>query len=312
MAKISETKIWLGRQHDNEQPLTDRWHNKVCRYQEALAPGVCLIGFPCDLGVRKNKGRHGAAKGPEAIRRALANIAWHINRPVYDVGNLDCEWNELHRAQKHLGNLIDTVLSEGHFPLVLGGGHEMSFGGFQGLLKQKKPAESIGILNFDAHLDLGEPISGGTSETQFYQVAQTCHWASTAFHYLCLGVSKTSNTQAQFAKAKELGAQYKLDSDINWFNLEHLKACINTFINAVDTLYISIDLDVLPAHVAPGVSSPTPFGVPLDLLEYLLQHSKDKAGSKLRLADIAEYNPNFDQDKRTANVSARLVNLLAS
>ena len=64
-------------------------------------------------------------------------------------------------------------------------------------------------------------------------------------------------------------------------------------------------LDVLPAAVAPGVSAPAPRGVDLDVIESVI----DAVAScgKLRLADIAELNPAFDIDQRTARVAARLV-----
>ena len=40
-----------------------------------------------DEGVRRNKGRTGAAAAPAAIRKALAGLAWHRSAPAYDAGD---------------------------------------------------------------------------------------------------------------------------------------------------------------------------------------------------------------------------------
>ena len=57
------------------------WHNKVQPWQAGSEPGVVLLGFACDEGVRRNKGRVGAAAAPLAVRKLLANTAWHLGRP---------------------------------------------------------------------------------------------------------------------------------------------------------------------------------------------------------------------------------------
>ena len=75
-------------------------------------------------------------------------------------------------------------------------------------------------------------------------------------------------------------------------------------LDAADDVYLTIDLDVLPAATAPGVSAPAALGVPLSVVEAMVQ--RVRSSGKLRAADIAEYNPSLDQDKRTARAAARL------
>lgn len=66
---------------------------------------------------------------------------------------------------------------------------------------------------------------------------------------------------------------------------------LDAFIARCDHLYLTIDLDVLPAAVMPGVSAPAARGVELAVIEPLIAHIR--ASGKLRLADLAEYNPNW-------------------
>ena len=73
----------------------------------------------------------------------------------------------------------------------------------------------------------------------------------------------------------------------------------------VDILHVSIDLDVLPASVAPGVSAPAAVGVDLNTIRDGL--AACMRTGKVRLIDIVELNPTFDVDNRTAKVAARLI-----
>lgn len=69
-------------------------------------------------------------------------------------------------------------------------------------------------------------------------------------------------------------------------------------------VYLTIDLDALPAAVMPGVSAPAAFGVPLAVVEALV--GEVRRSGKLRVADLAEYNPSYDRDHQGARVAARL------
>jgi formiminoglutamase len=83
---------------------------------------------------------------------------------------------------------------------------------------------------------------------------------------------------------------------------------VAAFLAQVDALYLTIDLDVLPASVAPGVSAPAAYGVPLPVISAVCRQVA--ASGKLLHLDVAELNPEFDVDARTAKVAARLINTL--
>ncbi len=147
-----------------------------------------------------------------------------------------------------------------------------------------------------------------SSGTPFFQIAEQCAAQGTPFHYACLGVAETANTQALFARAKALGVWHVLDEAMTQTELPALLSGLDAFIAHCDHLYLTIDLDVLPGNLMPGVSAPAARGVELAVIEPLIAHIR--ASGKLRLADLAEYNPTLDQDNRSARVAARLVHLL--
>ncbi|WP_429088465.1 formimidoylglutamase [Aeromonas allosaccharophila] len=311
-----DMSLWQGRQDPEDGELALRWHDKVLPWQEVQpwaagakeVAGVVLLGFACDEGVRRNKGRIGAAGAPQAVRKLLANSAWHLNRPVYDGGDVSCPDGDLDAAHGRLAERVAAALELGHFPLVLGGGHEVAFGSWSGLNRHLGGSGKVGIINFDAHFDLRMKLEQASSGTPFFQIAEQCAAEGSPFHYACLGVAETANTQALFARADELGVWYVKDEAMNERALPTLQSGLDAFIARCDHLYLTIDLDVLPGSVMPGVSAPAARGVELAVIEPLIAHIR--ASGKLRLADLAEYNPTLDQDNRSARVAARLVHLL--
>lgn len=307
----ADFSLWQGRTDADEAGDASRWHERVRPWVPGSPPGVALAGFACDVGVRRNHGRVGAAGGPDAIRRALANLAWHQSLPVWDAGDVrvEAEGDDLERAQAALAGHVAALLAEGHRVLVLGGGHEIAYASFMGLARHAgSPGTTIGVVNVDAHFDLraGER---GNSGTPFRQIAEHCAAAGRPFRYLCLGVSEDSNSRALFDTARRLGAQWRLDADMGSGGHEETRAQLAQFVRGVERVHLSIDLDALPAATAPGVSAPAPRGVALDLVEAII--ADVLASGKLALADVAELSPALDIDGRTARVAARLVARLA-
>ncbi|WP_020675024.1 formimidoylglutamase [Geopsychrobacter electrodiphilus] len=312
MYKQADMSLWQGRIDSADGADALRWHQQVQPYTQDAAPGRVLLGICTDAGVQRNQGRPGAAKGPDAIRRALANQAWQLDSPVYDAGNFVLPDDRLEELQTQQAGLVTALLNAGHFPLLLGGGHEIAYGSGAGLrhhLRGTHDAGRIGIINCDAHFDLrsdARPSSG----TPFAQLAADATGCGEPFSYLCLGISRPANSAALFRRAAELGTTIIEDHELVPWNLAPLEAKLSEFIAGCEALYLSIDLDVLPAATAPGVSAPAGRGISFEILEHLLTHIRTRAGSKLRQADIAEYNPDFDIDNRTAKVAARLCHLL--
>ncbi len=312
MHHTADMNLWRGRTDIEPGGRALRWHQVVTPLPlDGEPPGVALLGLCSDEGVKRNHGRPGARKGPDAIRQALAGLACHLRRPLYDAGNLVPENDDLEALQQEQAGLVAELLARGHFPLLLGGGHEIAFGSYLGLVRAsgKDVSAQVGIINFDPHFDLrfGPVASSGTP---FRQIADDCQANGRNFSYFCAGVSETANTVALFERAAALGVHYLKDEELTSWTLSSAEQRLEEFIDRCDTLYLSIDLDVLPAAVAPGVSAPAARGLPLELLEHLLCYIVRHAGDRLKLADIAEYNPEFDIDGRTARVAARLCHLL--
>ncbi|MEZ8035266.1 formimidoylglutamase [Vibrio crassostreae] len=312
--------VWTGRNDLEDGELGTRVHHITTQVQsnvlnEGLTDNaVAFVGFASDAGVARNKGRVGAKQAPNLIRQALANMAWHCDTRIADLGDIECNDDQLEVSQKQCATVIANALSTSKV-ITLGGGHEVAWASFQGLAEHLHRTQSdqkpkIGIINFDAHFDLREFESDiadvkPSSGTPFNQISEYCHTHQWPFHYACLGVSAASNTKALFNKADQLGVWYEHDRDITQVNQVAQLVKLQKFIAECDYLYLTIDLDVFPAATAPGVSAPAARGVSYEalapFLEQIFKHS-----DKLIISDIAEYNPDYDVDGQTARLAARL------
>jgi formiminoglutamase len=299
--------VWTGRVDSDEGPRALRWHQAVKPIGAASKPGIALLGFASDEGVRRNQGRIGASKGTQAIRQMLAGFALHQTRPIYDAGDMECGGEKLEQSHADYAARVSALLRESHFPVGLGGGHEIAYGTFIGLsrfLKTQSSAPRIGIVNLDAHFDLrtAAQVNSGTS---FLRMAEFCRANEMPFRYCCLGIAEPSNTAALFDRARELGTVWRTDNELDAAQLPETIRVLRAFAAEADFLYLTVCLDVLSASVAPGVSAPAARGVSLDVIETLI--SEVKQAGKLAAADVAELNPDFDPDQRTAKVAARLI-----
>ncbi|MFY0685369.1 MAG: formimidoylglutamase [Balneola sp.] len=266
-----------------------------------------LLGFPSDIGVERNGGRVGAAKGPDHFRNSIGSLCWHGDSDGFlDVGDVVPQNKDLETAHEELGKSVHFILESGNKPFVIGGGHETAFGHFLGIssyLKQHKPTAKLGILNIDAHFDLrphnGIPHSG----SPFLQAHEHAKQIELDLKYFVYGINRDNNTPSLFNKAEELGTEHVLNSEI--FNNEQetlIKA--EKFIEDCDFIYLTICLDVFEASIAPGVSAPAWNGLKLNHALNLVDVVKNS--DKLISADICELNPKFDVNDQSAKTAGSL------
>lgn len=311
--------FWQGRTDSEDNFLAFRWHqwvepidlNKDDLKSFEGKLGFAFIGFCCDEGIRRNKGRTGAAKGPETIREEMANLPCCFTKEVklFDAGNIFVENISLEEGQALLSKAVDKILNLNLFPIVLGGGHEVAFGNYLGVLnhlKTIKSKPSIGIINFDAHLDIRPYTEGmGNSGTMFRQISDICKRENLKYSYLCMGVQKHSNTLDLFKTADNLGANYVFAKNITHVDDWTIFESLDDFMKNQDHIYITVCSDVFSSAFAPGVSATQSLGldpeVVVRLIKYIIR------SNKVISFDIAEVSPRFDQGHITANLAAVVI-----
>jgi len=298
-------QIWTGRLDGNDESY-HRIFQRVkteSDYGTIKPKDFVLHGFAVDEGVKRNKGRAGAQDAPDIIRKNMSNFPV-VNSGFWlkDFGNIYCENNDLESAQNSLADKVSKLLTKQGKSIVLGGGHEVTFAHYSGIRKAF-PNEKIGIINFDAHFDNREPENGlATSGTGFWQIAQEGE-----IHSLHIGIQKNSNTRKLFEIADNFKMKYILADEIYSENIPNLMFTINSFLEDVDIVYITICMDVFNAGIAPGVSAPAYNGIFADR-NFMQIYRHILSSEKTKVLDVAEVNPNFDIQERTARLAASLVN----
>lgn len=297
---------WQGRL-DGEELLYHRIFQRVKEeknYDVISTKDFVLHGFAVDEGVRRNKGRQGSKDAPDVIRKNMSNFPVILpDFSLLDFGNLTCEDQNLENTQNELAKNVSKVLLKGGKSLVLGGGHEITYAHYLGV-KTAFPELKIGIINIDAHFDNRQPENGigSSSGTGFWQIAQEGEINS-----LHIGIQRNSNTLKLFDTAHQFGMKYILADELFFENLPSIYERIDELLNSVDYVYLTICMDVFNASIAPGVSAAAYNGIFADatFMHFYRHILKNK---KLIAVDVAEVNPSFDIQERTARLAACLVN----
>lgn len=299
----SSFPVWTGR-NDGPGPEHARWHSRIAPVDPSQ-PGFALLGFATDEGVRRNQGHTGAAAGPSAIRAALGSVAVHHDISLFDGGDIPVVDGDLEAAQQQYGATLTSLLQQGKLTVGLGGGHEITWASYLGV-RGAFPEARLGIINVDAHFD-NRPGQQATSGTGFAQIMAAEAGRPTLVS--AMGIAEAANTADLFHRARQTGIGWITDDRWITYPSEAGRA-VAQLLDDVDIVYLTIDLDVLPAAVAPGVSAPAAYGVPLPLVSAVIDHVA--ASGKLVHADIAELNPSLDRNNATAAVAARFVDRLTT
>jgi formiminoglutamase len=264
-------------------------------------PAAVLLGFPSDEGVRRNGGRVGAAGGPRSLRSALYRLTPDARQPrlegllrrTRDLGDLEVT-GDLDADQQSLGQLVAPHLRRGTFVIVLGGGHETSYGHFLGYVSAGRPVE---ILNWDAHADVRELKDGRAhSGSPFRQALEDS--SGTCARYVVAGLEPHLVAQDHLAYVQRRGRAIWRD-ELSGETIDRIYGSM-----ASPTM-VSFDLDAINQGEAPGVSAPNGAGLGGELwLGAAYAAGRCPAVSS---ADVVELNPLVDRDDQTGRLAALTV-----
>lgn len=303
--KPPSPKPW-GKSRRDQRCIEQSVHLVDLRDKFPEKQSVVLLGFACDEGVRRNLGRIGAAQGPDALRQELGKLPAIPALQLYDCGNIVCLNQDLEACQEALGEVVANLLQNDMKPILMGGGHEMAWGHYQGIAKAY-PKNDVGIINLDAHFDLRPLIDNkfGSSGTAFRQIAEARQQHQLNFDYTCIGIQKIANSPSLFETAKSYRVNYVLAEEIYYNANQHCFSALDDALHRDHAIYLTLCLDVFTQAYAPGVSAPGILGLEpwqvIQLLRYI------KQSRKIISFDIAELSPPLDNDHRTAKLAASLV-----
>ncbi len=307
MYRVSDNGNWQGRNDPNTQ--NELFHQIIERIdlnKVNLMEGktVSFLGFCSDEGIKRNLGRPGAVEGPMAIRKTLCNMAIHFSTDdirLVDAGNVSVEDTDLETGQLELANRTTQLLNLSTFPLLIGGGHEISYGHAKGVFDYiNNGSKKIGMINIDPHFDLRKYPDGSHSGSWARQLFDEFE----QFSYFVIGINPAVNIRSMFDLMAAKNQSFISMDELLFGESEMLIQKIRSFIDSVDFVCLTLDLDVFSAAVAPGVSALNPYGVMPEHIKSLIETVF--LNPKLLSFDIAEMSPVHD-DGRTAGLAASFI-----
>ncbi|MGK7379092.1 formimidoylglutamase [Planococcus sp. 1R117A] len=303
MYKLPKRHFWHGHIDSRTDRASFRFHQSVellCS-DEVPERSFSIIGFECDEGAKRSGGQTGAAEAPDQIRSHLADLPDHLGgRQLVDAGTVMQKGGDMEKAQRELGEHISNLLGRSATPIILGGGHETTYGHYWGARRFLGPDAKIGIISIDAYFDL-QDAERPDSRTVFKQILETDSNAG----YLVLGVQPLGNTRAIFNKAEQLGAQFVLAEDLALRDLQSTQNVIDAFCKNYDHVLVTFCMESLSSFYAPSIVDASPFGLEPVVVRQLLWHIV--ANKKVHSFDISEVNPTIDENGKTTKLAAYLV-----
>jgi formiminoglutamase len=290
-------------------PTDPRMGELVVRDASATSTArVAIIGVPQDIGVERNGGRIGAAEAPDAIRRWLYRLTpYDIETSrlvpdgfVVDMGNIRCD-GELEEIHERLSDVVATVCAEGLVPLVLGGGHDITYATIAGAARALGP---VGAINLDAHLDVRPPAPARTSGTPFRMLIEEGSLLPGAF--IEYGIQSFANAASHAEWLVGRGGRIITLEEIRARGFAKMLATAwQIATSGADRISGSLDIDGVRAADAPGVSAAMPDGFSAEEL-FAAARTLGRRTATVGL-DVVEVNPRYDRDGITAKLAAHAV-----
>jgi len=293
----TDTALYFTRNDTADPRLGDRVNRGAGMYDSAA---VVILGSPQDEGVRRNGGRVGAAQAPTEIRRALykMTVGGLGTLGVHDAGDVEPQatLEDTHAAQQAA---VTQLLADGKRVVVLGGGNDISYPDCAALSKH---AGDVLAFNVDAHFDV-RPNAERNSGTPYRQLLE--EGLLRPHRFFELGSQPFCNAQAH--------ADYLKEKRVRVVPLAALRATGTARVvrralreaEKAKAVFWGLDLDVVNAAEAPGVSAPNPLG--LSGAELCELATLAGAEPRTRIVELSEVNPAFDVDGRTSRLAAAAI-----
>jgi formiminoglutamase len=271
-----------------------------------------LLGIPEDIGIRANYGRPGAASAWNSAIKSIANIQHNrfckgsqllvlgqvnVCDEMKEVEHLD--FNDVDdrsklsqlvdRIDKDVSHIIFNIVKSGKIPIIIGGGHNNSYGNIKGTaLAKGKPVNAI---NFDAHSDF-RILEGRHSGNGFSYAYEEGFLKK----YFVFGLHEnhTSKSVLDLIKKTEDRVRYNTYDSLKIRKEKEFNREMSNAMAFVETDFfgIEIDLDAIP-NIASSAMTLSGFSVE-ELRQFISFFGKNKNATYIHICEGA---PDLDEEK---------------
>ncbi len=291
---------------------------------------VRLLGVPMDLGAD----RRGVDMGPSAIRYAgLADQLETISQACVDGGDITVPRpeerdprnddfgdgptkyvQEIREVCEDVATAVSATVSDGEFPLVLGGDHSIAIGTVAGIADGR----DTGLLWFDAHGDFNTPSTTPSGNVHGMSLAAIlgvgpfadAGWAHSPRvrpeNVAIVGLRSLDEGERDMLRESPASAYTMTDIDKRGIT-DVVEEAIDVVTRDVEQVHVSLDVDCLDPTEAPGVGTPVRGGMSYREAHAAMELVDSRMHSRLCSLEVVEVNPILDQHNRTAELACELV-----
>jgi len=282
---------------------------------------IRIIGVPMDLG----QAQRGVDLGPGAIRYAgLSARLKALGYEIHDAGNIDVPVRDslpggperkflpsIQRICEEVYLAGRTAVEEGFIPVFLGGDHSIAIGTIGGVT-HKEPS---GVIWIDAHGDFNTPESSRSGNIHGMPLATLLGSGFPELVAVGRPGAKVKAEDVVMIGIRDLDSEERkqlLNCGVTVYTMRDIdeqgmgaitrKALAK--LSHHKRIHISIDVDSLDPHEAPGVGTPSSGGLTYREAQLLMEILADSC--KVTSADIVEINPILDLANSTARMAVDL------
>ncbi len=294
-----------------------------------MAQKIRIIGVPMDLG----QSRRGVDMGPSALRVAgLQTRLKQLGHTVDDIGNMPVKQPEeqpygekrakyLHEIAeicRDLAEMTEKTLTEGFFPLVLGGDHSIAIGTCSGVSDFfRKQSKKIGCLWLDAHGDMNTPESSPSGNVHGMPLSALIGYGAPELVDLLGYKPKVEPRNVAIVGVRDLDAKERRlvkDSGVHAFTMrdidergmrEVMSEALRFAMDDTDGTAVSLDMDLIDPSDAPGVGTPVRGGITYREAHLAMEMIADSEA--MASLEIVEINPVIDLHNKTALLGVEML-----
>jgi agmatinase len=275
------------------------------------ATDVGVVGVPFDGGVSRQPGTR---YGPEEIRR---ESGWYARNDggfnaatgrrvdfdgvtVRDCGDVPIVTTDIEATGEGIRETVRSVAETG-FPVVLGGDHYLTYPSFCGVAEAR--GERLGMIHLDAHSDVygSWDLHGEHWHGSPMNLIDDTDYGGYDTHSMVGLRAVEAPDFPEFVADEGLHVSYARDVHADGLD-SCLERAVDHATDHVDSVYLTVDIDVVDPTVAPGTGTPEFGGI--DATQLLRAMERLGECDAICAVDLVEVAPRLDPSRMTQRLGA--------
>lgn len=227
--------------------------------------GIIIVPVPYD---ETSTWMRGSDRGPDAIMEASVNLEFYdvetgteVHKKGIHTISPVMEKSSPERLVNAVSNKITELLSDGKFPVIIGGNHTVSIGSARSFSEH---FSDLSVLQLDAHTDLRQEYEGSRFN-HACAMARVSEYATV----IQVGIRSMAVEELQYARKENIFFSHELYYDKGLYSKAISKLS--------DNVYVTIDLDVFDPSIMPSTGTPEPGGPEyFEIIHFLRDVAKNR------------------------------------